>query len=71
MQQGALFEETAKPQTSALSLQKTLKTQDVGTTSLPLTFCITPGSDFILGTIPPAAAMSLVKDLTWQLLNLQ
>lgn len=66
MQQGALFEETAKPQTSALSLQKALKTQDVGTTSLPLTFSITPGSNFILGTIPPAAVMSFSEGFNLQ-----
>lgn len=70
MQQGALFEETAKPQTSAPSLQKAPKTQDVGTTSLPLTFRITPGSYFILGTIPPAAVMSFSEGFNMAVIEL-
>lgn len=55
---------------SAPSLPTALKTQGVETTSLPLTFGITPASHFILGTVTPAAVMSFSAGFNMTIIEL-
>lgn len=61
MQLRALFEETAKLLSSALSLQTVSKVQDSGCINhMPQTFGITPGGNFILGTVTPATLIFVI-----------